>query len=335
MCYVLRKDGFCRMVNVSQSQDLERELESALPGRRPWFEIAAILSDWLDRAPDRSAAARIRERAAEATELSQGVLRRYVSVLSKLRAVARSEGIDLADLVSADFNPSEVAVRIHDRNADEGLKALRDLKAGNATLSDLRERLASVPVDVPDDGAAPGSEWLYKDSSLTRLRTIHAFMEQSLRRHSPLLAEPSAVVRARPPLGFAAGGHGSLEIATKVTIPYRVVAGVELLVYENGPVRAVERDFPAFALLATLYPRFDLVFSPGTDEGFVDATRALIDVFQTRSIGMLRVTPDGSLETIVEPSGPPTPDRRSAYESLFPVRRPWIRDAGPDGAGTP
>ncbi|QOZ06669.1 hypothetical protein XH96_03400 [Bradyrhizobium sp. CCBAU 51765] len=308
-------------------------MASARSRRRPWFEIAEILAEWLEAAPDGSAASRIRERAAEATELSQGVLRRYVSVLSKLRAIARKEGIDLEDLVSMDFNPSEVAVRIHDRNPAEGLKALQNLKAGAATLASLRERLATVPVDAPGEGVA-SKGWHYHDSSLTKLRTTHVFMEQALQRHSPLLTDPSMMLRARPPVGFAAGGHGSLEIAKRGALPFEVVAGVELLVYENGPVRAVERDFPAFALLATLYPRFDLVFSPTTDGGFVDAVRALIDAFRTRSIGIMQVTPDGALDTIVEPSGPPTPDRRSAYEKFFPMRRPWKRDPGGDSTGT-
>ncbi|MFX7844923.1 hypothetical protein ABTK14_21985, partial [Acinetobacter baumannii] len=86
----------------------------------------------------------------KATRLSPGVLRRYVLLLDRLRSIAAIEGLERDALLSPVFNAAEVAVRIYDRNATAGISSLRELKAGEVTLVQLRDRLTKVPVELTE-----------------------------------------------------------------------------------------------------------------------------------------------------------------------------------------
>jgi hypothetical protein len=316
-------------------------MHEARRGGQPWFVAARLLRDTLARAPDESAASRIRSQAAEATRLSPGVLRRYVALLDRLDGIATIEGFDMNAIVSPVFNAAEVAVRIYDRNPEEGVKALLELKAGDATLVQLRERLTKVPVWLPDtDERTAAVRQRRKNESAAkaffeRLAVRIAFMSQALER-SPLMPSGGRLVRRRSTSLFSSR-EGSLEIVTESADGAEVTihAGAELLVYERGEVRSFERAFPALALLATFYPRFHLVFSPGTPVDYVEAAQRLIALFGTASIGIAKVNIDGDLQRILEPTGPPQPDRTVKFTALFRVRRghPAPRFAKPVDGG--
>lgn len=313
------------MVNEDFERRFVDRMRQARDGGQPWFVLGSLLKEALDAAPDDAAVARIRLSAAETARLSPGVLRRFVSLLDRLQAIATVEGLDVDALTSPVFNAAEVAVRIYDRNPAVGLQAIRDLKAGQTTLVKLRELLSTVPAKVAtrDTGEVSNEGQPARTRGqlfVERLYARHASMEDAIGRTS--MVPPGAVTAKRRSVSFVRTGSGSLEIVTRVSnMERKLHAAAELLVYENDEVSTFERHFPAFALLATLYPAFYLVFSPVTPPQYQEAALRLIDEFGIRSIGVWKTTDRGDVERLHDPSGPPEPNRMDRYPLFFPPRR--------------
>lgn len=313
------------MVNDETERRFAARMREAREGGQPWFVLGTLLKESLDAAADDAAVARIRLSGAEAAQLSSGVLRRFVSLLDRLQAIALIEGLDVEALTSPVFNAAEVAVRIYDRNPEVGLQAIRDLKAGQTTLVKLRELLSTVPAKVAarnarqaEEGGRPAKT--AGELFTERLYARHASMEDAIGR-TPMVP-PGAMTSKRRSTSFVRTGSGSLEIVTSVSnLERKVHAAAELLVYENDEVSSFERHFPAFALLATLYPAFYLVFSPVTPPQYLEAALRLVDQFDIRSIGIWRTTDGGEVERLLDPSGPPEPNRMDRYGLFFPPRR--------------
>lgn len=325
-------------------QEVFDSLRAARDGGQPWFVKAGLLQAALDRAPDDSAAARIRSVASDATKLSAGVLRRYVSLLGRLREIAEAENVEAQSITSQGFNASEIAVRIHDRNPDEGMRALLELKAGETTLIELRDRLASVPVWTPEPAEVVDASRRKRASALRaaavfeRIAVRTAFMSQAVERSA--LVPSNGRLRKRRSTPLFSSREGSVEIVTESSDRMSVTlhGGAELMGFEpetGDDVRDFARQFPSIVLLSSFYPRFHLCFSSRTPPSFVDAAQRAIDLFGTHWIGVAFVTAGGDVEVVLAPRGLPVPDRTDRYSTLFPPRRNFPSPnfaALPDGA---
>ncbi|WP_296739075.1 hypothetical protein [Mesorhizobium sp.] len=304
-------------------EEFRDELTAARDGGQPWFVLGELYSQALATAADADLPA-LRTAASEASRLSGGVLRRYVVLLNRLRAIAASEGLTRDALLSRVFNAAEVAARIYDLDPEKGMTALMDLKAGAVTLEALRGRLAKIPVAAEPEKEpepkrkAPSPQSVARGFAVVRSRELKAgFMLQALEARAAELWAPDVALRRRPGTRFYTS-HQGFEIVAAGT-PVRRLGGVELFILdgqEESELRYFEGVFPSYLVLATFYPRFDLAFSPSTPDASVARAVDLLGRFGAPSIGVLRVTSDGGVDVLVEPKGPPVPDRTARYDVL-------------------
>ena len=304
-------------------EDLRREMSAARDGGQPWFVLGDIFSRALATASDADLPA-LRTAAAEATRLSPGVLRRYVVLLDRLRAIAASEGLARDALISRVFNAAEVAARIHDLDPQRGMTALLELKAGAVTLDQLRKRLTELPApelepfEEPPKEERPSKRSVARGLAAIRSRELKAaFMLKALEPWAGERWGEGASLRRRPATRFYTA-HQGFEILGKAG-PDRRLAGVELFILdgrEESELRYFEGVFQAYLVLATFYPRFFFAFSPSTPDASVARAAALLGAFGAASVGVARVTAQGAVETVVEPSGPPAPDRTGRFDAL-------------------
>ena len=297
-------------------------LAAAKNGGQPWFVIGSIFADALrnNREQDHR---EVREAAAEATRLSPGVLRRYALLLDRLRSIAAIEGLDQDALLSPVFNAAEVAVRIYDRNAAAGISALRELKAGDVTLVQLRDRLTKVPVELTGPSDAPdaveGEARMQRNEriggAVIKERFVKiAFMLQALRGSRPSLWPEAEKIRRRPQSPFFTG-HQGFEVVGKD--PEKAIfAGIEMLILDRDGIDYLERALPSYLTLATFYDRFYFAFSPGTPVGHVSHAAELLEAFDAGSTGILIVSSEGAVTAMTKPRSGPVPSRVGNYALL-------------------
>lgn len=305
-------------------EEFREELAAARDGGQPWFALGELYSQALATAADADLPA-LRTAASEASRLSGGVLRRYVVLLERLRAIAASEGLGRDALLSRVFNAAEVAARIYDLDPKKGMAALLDLKAGAVTLEALRDRLSKIPVGTePTKEPAPRRmdplpQSLARGFSAVRSRELKAsFMLQALEARAADLWEPGVSLRRRPVTRFYTSHQGFEILASGA--PGRRLGGVELFILdgqEDVELRHFEGLFPSYLVLATFYPRFDLAFSPSTSDASLARAVDLLGSFGAPSVGVMRVTSGGAVDVLIEPKGPPMPDRSARYHVLF------------------
>ena len=311
-------------ISLTGSKDFEKvrdELSVARDGGQPWFVLGEIYSQALATASDADHPA-LRTAASEATRLSAGVLRRYVVLLDRLRAIAASEGLTRDAFVSRVFNAAEVAARIYDLDREKGMTALTDLKAGEVTLAQLRDRLTKIPIATEPaaepEPKRPSPANLARGFAAIRSRELKTnFMLDALKARAAELWEPEVVLGRRPVTRFYTSHQGFEIIGAGA--PGRRLAGVELFILDGkdeSELRYFEGVFPSYLVLATFYPRFHFAFSPSTPEPSVARAVELLGLFGAASIGIMRVTSIGEVDILVEPTGPPTPDRTASYDVL-------------------
>lgn len=310
---------------LTTGKNLEKfreQLSAAREGGQPWFVLGEIYAQALATAADADLSA-LRTAAAEASRLSVGVLRRYVVLLQRLRAIAASEGLARDALVSRVFNAAEVAARIYDLDPEKGMTALTDLKAGAATLQELRGRLAELPPALeetrPEREERPTRRSVERGVAVIRARELKAkFMLGALERRMADLWAPEARLRRRPATlfytshqGFEIIGGGSSD---------RPMAGIELFILDGeagAELRYFEGVFASYLVLATFYPKFCFAFSPSTPDDSVARAAELLALFGAASIGVVKVTSQGDIQKVLEPKGSPVPDRTGAYDILW------------------
>lgn len=305
--------------NAESLAEFRRAISAAKNGGQPWFVIAALLSGTLRETRERDHA-ELRAEAAAATRLSPGVLRRYVLLLDRLRNIAELQGLEREAFLSPVFNAAEVAVRIYDRNAEEGLTALRELKAGDVTLVQLRERLSKVPVEL--EGPAEADEKFGREMQMERNDRIGrsvvqerhlkvSFMHQALEADRPTRWPNTAKIRRRPRSPFFTG-HQGFEVVEDDP-KGSVICGIEMFVLDRDRSDYFDGVFAANLTLATFYDRFYFVFSPGTPAGYVSHAADLLRKFGAASVGILVVSETGAVGEMVKPQTSPVPNRVESY----------------------
>lgn len=315
------------LTNAESIAEFRRTLSAAKNGGQPWFVIATLLSDALRGTRERDHA-ELRAEAAAATRLSPGVLRRYVLLLDRLRNIAELQGLERAAFLSPVFNAAEVGVRIYDRNAEEGLAALRELKAGDVTLVQLRDRLSKVPVEL--EGPAEADEKLGREMQMERnermgrtvIRERHlkvSFMLQALEADRPALWPDSAKIRRRPRSPFFTGHQGFEVVGADPQ--GAVIAGVEMFVLDRDRPDYLDDVFASYLTLATFYDRFYFAFSPGTPAGYISHASDLLRKFGAASIGILVVSDAGAVAEMIKPHAGPVPNRVDDYALMTGGKR--------------
>lgn len=306
------------LISVNDFVDLRRCLSAARDGGQPWFVLGETFAQALAAVADADLAG-LRKAASEATKLSAGVLRRYVVLLDRLRTIAEAEGMPRDALVSRVFNAAEVAARIYDLDRALGVKSLTELKAGEITLVQLRERLGVLSAAAEarqSKPVRPSPESSARGMAVLRARELkRGFMLHALNEHAAPIWGSGTTVKRRPTSRFFTS-HQGFEILTPDA---ERRAGLEMFIldgHEESELRYLEGVFPAYLTLATFYPKFYFLFSPSTPDPSVARAVDLLALFGANSIGVLRVVPDGRVETRVEPTTRPLPDRTADYKVL-------------------
>lgn len=305
-------------------EEVSNDLSAARDGRQPWFVLGEIFAKALATAADADLAD-LRTAAAAAARLSPGVLRRYVVLLERLRAIAETRGLPRDALVSEVFNGAEVAARIYDLDPERGMAALQDLKDGTVTLAGLRERLAELSASAALEPFEPEpreerrtTKSVARGLAVIRSRELKAaFMRKALAPWAEGRWGPGSSLRRRPPTRHYTSHQGFEVVGADA--PDRPRAGGELFILdgrEENELGYFERVFPSYLVLATFYPAFFFAFSPSTPEASVTRAVELPGLFGAGSVGVVRVTAAGTVENLVEPDGPPVPDRIGRFDVL-------------------
>jgi hypothetical protein len=303
-----------------ESEELER-LKRQLNRNgttKPWFVTAMALEELAEYSRDQpwNKDDAVRKIAEEATDLSWGLLARYLSVVRRLRAISSREGgIPMDRLLSNGFNAVEVAVRLYDRSARDGLAALRELHFGDLTLSQVRRMLENSKPGTADSSAVAKSRLLRKRGS--EIESV----ERALEARGELIFGAGCRITRRPALRFFR--RAGLE----ARIDGRIVGGADIMTPDASLKHdQLEAVLPTALLLAEFLPRFFLLFSPRSDDKVVERAKEALDLFDASSVGIIKVSEHDQLEFVREASKSSSRIRSDEYDvlkaKLLVVRKP-------------
>jgi hypothetical protein len=276
--------------------------------RAPWHSIARQM-DELIAATAGSGEAR-REQAfrvaKEATGLDRALLGRYLTTLRRVKSAAAALGIDPDGLLAVGLNALEMALRLYDRSPERGLESFQRLKSGRMSLKEVRHMLADAPQGKVGDDVAMRSRALRQRAS--EIQAVEAAIEQSV---GTLFPKDSIVRRRRGLVYFHRVG---IEVVRK---DGTTICGVDIVAADPDSNRdKLDAVLAPVILLSTFFPKFYLVFSPGSDPSAVDEAVEALDLIDARWVGVMKVSVGSEIEVVRKPVGVPVPDRTSRYESL-------------------
>src|ERR1700676_303824 len=276
--------------------------------RAPWHSIARQM-DELIAATAGSGEAR-REQAfrvaKEATGLDRALLGRYLTTLRRVKSAAAALGIDPDGLLAVGLNALEMALRLYDRSPERGLESFQRLKSGRMSLKEVRHMLADAPQGKVGDDVAMRSRALRQRAS--EIQAVEAAIEQSV---GTLFPKDSIVRRRRGLVYFHRVG---IEVVRK---DGTTICGVDIVAVDPDSNRdKLDAVLAPVILLSTFFPKFYLVFSPGSDPSAVDEAVEALDLIDARWVGVMKVSVGSEIEVVRKPVGVPVPDRTSRYESL-------------------
>lgn len=258
---------------------------------RPWHATARALQRLADHAREEewNGDGQVRQLAERATKLSWGALARYLSAFNRIEAIATREGVAVEDLISDGFNSAEVAVRLYDRNREDGLTALRDLHHGRQTLAGVRRAL-----EIAKGGQADGA--VVAKSALLRKRKGEILgVEVALRDHGARLFGAGCKITRRPSLRYFK------HIGVEARVAGKLVGGANILTPDPAlKTDQIETMLPGALLLSNYFPRFFLIFSSGADPDAIDRTRAALKAFEAKHVSVA-TTVGESFQVEMEP----------------------------------
>ena len=274
---------------------------------RPWFELAELLARGFGEATDGVELQDLQAAAVDAAGYSAGLLKRYVTLLERLTAIAAAAGVPRESIMSPVFNSAEVAARIYDKNPAEGLESLRRLALGELTLQEVRDRLVQA-------AAAPLKTAGLSDTLVRRAqreRSLLDFMEIKLPLARKLWGPDVTVVRD--------GWHFIRQHEFVVKRKGKPVAGVA--VYDADSIKFdihIDFQFPYSLLAASFFKTFYVAFSPSSSPRQIERMIGILDFMKAGSIGVFQMHEDGRIEVFRQPKGRPQPDRTSQYDAPCP-----------------
>jgi len=104
--------GAFGLVNEGSTPVLD-QLSLARADGRPWHVVARILKLTVQAPGNQASSNPVWEAAGNTTGLSVLMLKRYVSTLERIEAIAAANNRDIAGLLPASFTGAEVAVRLY------------------------------------------------------------------------------------------------------------------------------------------------------------------------------------------------------------------------------
>jgi hypothetical protein len=281
-------------------------LEQARADGQPWHVLARILSEaigarertwplWTD----------FWDRAQAPAALSVVILKRYVKTLRRLEQIAVEAGMDPAALLPPSFTAAEIAVRLHERDPESGVAALRDLRQRRLGIEELRRRLERAPLveDVPPRGVVMAG----RAAVVEDIGTVFAAAV-------PGMFGIGAVSVWRPALrhfcrlGFdVRSGTGNL------------LAGADVYLSNAAGRSDVLEDLAQSVLLSFYMPAFLILIGPGGAGTLAAARRAggVLDLLEAPWIGILSIDVGGEVVPVREARGRPPLDRTAGYAAIL------------------
>ena len=269
----------------------------------PWHELAR----WFEMAvgSELYAPPEARALAGRMCGMSAGLVGRYIVAYRRIRRIAEESGVAMETLLSDSFNGCEVACRLYDRSPDQGFESLVGLREGRQSLASVRRRLKEVAAPPDSEAAARGALLRRRGLEIEAVETALAASAESL------FGRGSEVVR-RP--GLRLFRRVGFEVVAR---DGSVAAGLDLLTSQADRQRdELDEGFGASALLATHFPKFHYVVSPGSEPDIAARAVETVSRFGMRWFGVMRVEPDGGIEVLRPAKGRPNPDRTAEYPNL-------------------
>jgi DNA-binding transcriptional MerR regulator len=295
---------------IQQTEKLEafRQKLADRRARAPWHSIARQMDEVIAATAGSGEARREKafRVAKEATGLDRALLGRYLTTLRRVKAAAAVLGIDPDGLLTVGFNGLEMAVRLYDRSPERGLEAFQGLKSGRMQLEEIRRMLAEAPQGKASDDVTVRSRALRQRAS--EIQAVETAIEQSV---GTLFPKDSIARRRRGLLYFHRVG---MEVVGK---DGTTICGLDIVAADPDSNRdKLDAVVAPVILLSTFFPKFYVVFSPGSDPSAVDEAVEALDLIDARWVGVMKVTVGSEVEVVRKPVGVPVPDRTSRYESL-------------------
>lgn len=286
-----------------------RSFRDALGARdksRTWHELARAIDDAMREGSAVGYGEDVLKRLAmEATGLTWGILTRYLTTLRRVKMAAEASGLAPEVLLAPGFNAVETAVRLYERSPAQGLEVLKGLATGSMTTRDMRRMLMDEYDGERPDAAS-------RSRTLRRRGVAMDAVEKSLKRNAVTLFPKDSLIQKRPPLRhFRRYG---IEVRRS---DGSCACGLDAFVSEgDDALDDLDAALPSVFLMSLYFPRHYIVLAPGSPPQVADRAVSAVDLFGYRSIGVLKVHLDLSVETLRKPSGRPNPDRVADYEAL-------------------
>ncbi|MDA9408086.1 hypothetical protein XH80_15435 [Bradyrhizobium sp. CCBAU 45384] len=272
-------------------------LRDARESGQPWHVIGSILREWSAARPR---GIDVWQLATEATELSELMLRRYVSALDRLGEIETSHALSPGSLLPPTFGPAELAIRLYGRDPVAGLKALQALKQRKMTLRDLRKELRK-------------SEGHAYEGNRARERTVLvAACSEAITIQAKKLFGRGTVSQRRP----------SIRYFQTIGFEFRnsegfIVGGADLYVgsplYGPDPLNALAQS----VLMASYLPTFYVFLGPELQMSNAEHAAHVLDLFQARSVGVVLLPEDGGALVVRRPESLRQPDRTKDYRAIL------------------
>ncbi|MHC2617996.1 hypothetical protein ACVIW2_000027 [Bradyrhizobium huanghuaihaiense] len=275
----------------------ETRLREARETGQPWHVIGSILREWSAtgvRGMD------VWQLATEATELSELMLRRYISALDRLAEIETSHALPPASLLPPTFGPAELAIRLYSRDPVAGLKALRALKQRKITLRDLRMEL--------------------------RKSEGHAYEGNRARERTVLVASCSEAITIQARKFFGRGTvsqrRPSIQYFQTIGFEFRnsqgfIVGGADLYVgsplYGPNPFNTIAQS----VLMATYLPAFYLFLGPELQMSDAEHAVRVLEVLQAHSVGIVLLPEEGGTVVVRRAKPARKQDRTKDYLSIL------------------
>ncbi len=206
-------------------------------------------------------------------------------------------------MLSPSFTAAELAIRLHARDPEAGLRALTELAAGR-TIEAVRTALADTPAraDAAGERSAP----------LRERRRLLKRCEDALAAQAGRLFGLGSTVRRRPALrlfrriGFEVfNSAGALACSADL---YKAEASTA----SRDPFEGLPQSVP----LSFYLPSFLLLFVPGTADDPLDWVERALVTLDAPWIGIAAFGEDDEIELLRPAGGRPSPDRTADYQRL-------------------
>lgn len=256
---------------------------------------------------------------AEAAGVSPLMMKRYDAGLRSIEGIAARNRTAADALLPASFTAAEVAVRLHARDPNAGLRALADLARGSMTIEAVRAALDATPAKP---GPAGDRSRTLRERAMMIQRCEDAVVTQAGR-----LFKRGVTVRRRPSMrlfrkvGFEMFGRDG-----------QLASGADLYLAETPTASRDEFEGVAQSVLLSHYlPSFHLLFGPGAAPATIERTTKVLDTLGAPWVGVAVFGETDEIIRVRAPRGRPVPDRTAEYREMRnTLSQGMRRPEGPD-----